>query len=117
MNQKRKRMEFVGRWHIYEMEMWDEDYFNEEDQAYVTISKSDMGDFQFGYVSGSIDGKVVRYPGSPDVSRFEFSWNGVDENDPANGCGWIKQVSKDTIEGEFRIHCGDDSMFLARRAV
>ena len=27
----------VGRWHIYEMEMWDEDYFNLETQAYVEI--------------------------------------------------------------------------------
>jgi hypothetical protein len=26
-------MKFVGTWHIYEMEMWDEDYFNMEVQA------------------------------------------------------------------------------------
>ena len=28
-------MQFTGTWHIYEMEMWDEDYFNMELQAYL----------------------------------------------------------------------------------
>jgi hypothetical protein len=30
----------VGLWYIYEMEMWDEDYFNEETQAYIEIRRS-----------------------------------------------------------------------------
>ena len=30
-------MKFKGRWLIYEMEMWDEDYFNEEVQAYMSL--------------------------------------------------------------------------------
>ncbi|MGK7876805.1 MAG: hypothetical protein AB4426_27015 [Xenococcaceae cyanobacterium] len=47
---------FVGRWHIYEMEMWDEDYFNMETQAYVEIRPDNLGDFQFGLVIGSLDG-------------------------------------------------------------
>ncbi len=55
--------EFVGTWHIYEMEMWDDDYFNMEVQAYVAIDSRNLGDFQFGLVSGQIDGKVVEYPG------------------------------------------------------
>jgi len=105
-------MKFAGTWNIYEMELWDEDYFNEEVQAYIKITRDGMGDFQFGYVCGSVDGKVVKYS---DGDKFEFSWLGVDENDPMNGSGWIKQNDKDTIEGEFRIHCGDDSTFLARK--
>ncbi len=28
---------YTGLWHISEMEMWDEDYFNEEVQAYTRI--------------------------------------------------------------------------------
>ena len=28
---------FTGTWHIYEMSMWDEDYFNMEVQAYIQI--------------------------------------------------------------------------------
>ena len=40
-------MEFEGTWHIYEMEMWDEDYFNMEVQAYIDINKKGLGNFQF----------------------------------------------------------------------
>ncbi|MGA1826569.1 MAG: hypothetical protein ACMUIP_18095 [bacterium] len=52
-------MDFIGTWHIYEMEQWDEDYFNMEVQAYIDISSNNRGNFQFGLVSGEIDGKIV----------------------------------------------------------
>ena len=107
------KSEFVGKWHIYEMETWDEDYFNMEVQAYIEIDSRNLGDFQFGLVSGQIDGKVVEHA---DGNRFEFTWDGNDECDPANGSGWIKLKDAETIEGEFRSHFGDDSLFWAKRA-
>ncbi len=106
-------MDFTGTWHIYEMEMWDEDYFNMEVQAYIKINSNNCGDFQFGLVSGEIDGKVVKYA---DGKRFEFTWEGNDECDLACGSGWIRIKEKDLLGGEIRIHNGDDSTFLARRA-
>ena len=48
-------MKFIGTWYIYEMEAWDEDYFNMEVQAYLRIGAKGLGDFQFGLVSGQID--------------------------------------------------------------
>jgi len=110
---KEDNMDFTGMWHIYEMEMWDEDYFNVEVQAYIKIDLNNLGHFQFGLVSGEIDGKVVKYP---DGNRFEFTWEGYDECDPISGSGWIRLKEKDVIEGEFRTHLGDDSTFSARRA-
>lgn len=101
---------FVGTWHIYEMETWAEDYFNMEVQAYIEIDKKDMGKFQFGLVSGYLDGEVVD-------KRFEFTWEGNDECDPANGSGWIRLKDADTLEGRIKIHHGDSSMFWAKRAV
>lgn len=106
-------MTFTGVWHIYEMETWDEDYFNMEVQAYIKITSDNHGDFQFGLVSGDIDGRTVLYP---DGNRFEFTFEGNDECDPVSGFGWIKRKEKNVIEGEFRFHLGDDSTFLARRA-
>ncbi|AKB61181.1 hypothetical protein MSMAP_1196 [Methanosarcina mazei SarPi] len=47
---KFKNMDFTGTWHIYEMELWDEDYFNMDVQAYITIEQDNMGHFQFGLV-------------------------------------------------------------------
>jgi hypothetical protein len=104
---------YQGTWHIYEMEMWDEDYFNMEVQAYIEIKPNNLGSFQFGLVNGQIDGKVVEYDGE---TRFEFTWDGQGEYDPIQGSGWLKHISADTIEGEFRMHLGDDSTFKARKA-
>ncbi len=69
-NEKRDMgTDFTGTWHIYEMEAWDEDYFNMEVQAYIRIDPNNLGVFQFGLVSGGIDGKLVD---SADGERFEL---------------------------------------------
>jgi hypothetical protein len=52
-------MKFEGIWHITEMENWDEDYFNMEVQAYIEIDNRGAGDFQFGLVTGAIDGEIA----------------------------------------------------------
>ena len=106
-----KASEFIGRWHIDWMETWSEDYFNMEVQAYIEINKKNMGKFQFGLVSGYLDGEVVEYPKG---NRFEFTWDGNDECDPANGSGWVRLKDADTLEGKFKIHYGDSSKFLAK---
>jgi len=105
-------MKYEGIWHIKEMSNWDEDYFNMDVQAYLKISPNGSGEFQFGLVSGQIDGKIVKYPNG---NRFEFSWEGADECDSASGCGWLK-MPKDVVEGEFRFFQGDESTFVASRA-
>jgi hypothetical protein len=108
-----KDMSFTGKWHIYEMEQWDEDYFNMDVQAYIEIKPDNRGFFQFGMVSGDMDGRIIDYS---DVKRFDFTWDGNDECDHASGSGWVIIKKKDMIEGEFRVHNSDSSTFLARRA-
>jgi hypothetical protein len=105
--------EFRGSWHIYEMETWGEDYFNMEVQAYIQVNPNGLGKFQFGLVYGQIDGEIVK-DGADE--RFEFSWEGSDESDPVSGSGWFRLKDKDSIEGKIKIHLGESSMFLARRA-
>jgi len=105
--------DFTGTWHIYEMGAWDEDYFNMDVQAYIRLDPNNLGVFQFGLVSGGIDGNLVD---STDGKRFEFTWDGNDECDPACGSGWIRKLDENALEGKFRIHLGVDSTFLARRA-
>lgn len=100
---------FEGRWHIYEMEMWDEDYFNMEVQAYIEINKNDLGNFQFGLVSGHLDGELVGN------DRLEFTWDGNDECDPAQGSGWIELEDENSLEGKIKFHLGDSSTFSAKR--
>ncbi|MSP12368.1 MAG: hypothetical protein EXR62_05355 [Chloroflexi bacterium] len=106
-------MNIAGTWHIYEMETWDADYFNMEVQAFLEIDAKGMGDFQFGLVTGSIDGEIIQ-DGTDE--RFEFTWDGSDESDEATGSGWLRVQPADTIQGRIKIHSGDSSQFLARRA-
>ena len=105
-------MKYEGIWHIVQMDMWDEDYFNMEVQAFIRISSNNLGSFQFGLVSGDLDGEVVRID---NTERFEFTWEGNDENDPASGSGWLKLVGQDKLKGSFKFHLGDRSEFFATR--
>lgn len=103
---------FVGTWHIYEMGTWDEDYFNTEVQAYVEVRSDNLGDFQFGLVSGHLDGYLEQNAGD---ERFTFTWAGRGEMDPMNGCGWMRLNGKNEVEGLINMHQGGRSTFKAKR--
>lgn len=106
-------MKLAGTWHITEMENWDEDYFNMEVQAYIEIDQRGSGDFQFGLVTGQIDGEIVK---DESGEKLEFTWDGSDENDEASGSGWLRLKDKNTLAGKFKLHQGDSSLFSAKRA-
>lgn len=101
-------MNFIGTWHIYEMAAWDEGYFNMEVQAHVTINKRGFGHFQFGLVEGSLDYKASS-------SRLDFSFEGMDENDPCSGRGYLEAPYKGKLKGKFYIHSGESSTFSAKK--
>jgi hypothetical protein len=113
LNNSQAEHGFIGIWHIYEMEMWNEDYFNMETQAYVEIQPNNLGDFQFGLVSGSLDGYLESIN---DTTRFCLTWEGQDEMDEAQGSGWLELVSSDEVEGLINLHLGDQSKFKAKKA-
>jgi hypothetical protein len=83
-----------------------------EVQAYIEINEKNLGNFQFGLVSGYLDGEVVKHGAE---ERFEFTWEGQDENDPALGGGWLKLRNENELEGRIKLHLGDSSDFRARR--
>lgn len=101
----------IGRWRIISMEMWDNDFLDAEAPAHITIHKNMQGDFQFGYVQGEIDGRA-RPEGRALI--VDFTWSGFDENDPANGRGWLR-ISGNTGTGCFYFHMGDESDFTVIR--
>jgi len=105
-------MSFVGLWHITEMENWSASYFNMAGQAFVRIEPSELGSFQFGLVSGQLDGEIKQVGRH---ERFVFTWDGSDEMDRVSGRGWLELKSQDTLEGELSIHYGDSSMLWAKR--
>jgi hypothetical protein len=103
---------FTGLWHIVSMETWEEDYFNEEVQAFIEFEENGTGHFQFGYVRGYMDWRPATRDSEPAV---EWSWEGNDEMDPAQGRGWAK-LEEDDLHGMILIHLGDESGFVAKKA-
>lgn len=106
-------MKFHGTWHIQSMDLWDEDFLNMETQAYIEIKSNKTGSFQFGLVSGNIDGDVTKVNGQ---EIYMFSWEGNDECDHAFGSGWCSLQDGKTMNGEISFHRGDCSGFQATRA-
>ncbi len=105
---------FTGRWRIVSMSAWEDEYLDEEVQAFFEFEETGSGSFQFGYIQGLMDCKTTRREGKPAV---EFSWEGGDGADGTSltGRGWAI-LQGDELTGEFRIHDMDDSEFVARRA-
>jgi hypothetical protein len=100
---------FTGKWRIVEMEVWDQDYIDMEVPGFIRIGSDGTGQFQFGLVSGDIDGRVEPYGNAP---RFEFSWSGQEEYDPLCGRGWAV-FENGELNGRFYLHLADDSAFRA----
>jgi hypothetical protein len=109
----RRKSVFTGRWHIISMSAWDDDYINEEVQAFIEFDAKNGGLFRFGYIQGQIDYRTTDREGQPAV---EFSWEGGDGADgtPLTGRGWARLNVKE-LNGMLYIHLGDDSEFIAKR--
>lgn len=105
-------MKYEGTWRITEMELWDQDYLDMEVEAFITIDDRGNGQFQFGLVSGHIDGDILK---DGKNEKLEFTWEGNDECDPAQGSGWLKLKSKNIMNGEIKFHKGDRSGLIAKR--
>ena len=106
-----KENQYIGKWQITEMEMWNQDYVNEITEGHFTFEKDGIGYFQFGLVEGGIDFRVEKF-GSRE--RLDFSWAGLDENDPCTGRGYVSSNS-DGLEGRIYFHMGDESWFRAKK--
>jgi hypothetical protein len=113
--QPKPKSPFTGSWRIVSMSAWEDDYLDEEVQAFIEFDEKGSGSFQFGYVQGQIDYRTTNREGKPAV---EFSWEGGDGADgtPLSGRGWAI-LGDDELSGMFCIHEGDDSEFVAKRAV
>lgn len=103
--------QFFGYWRIVEMELWSQEFIDDEVPGYFEFNEYEMGLFQFGYVCGSMD---CRFSKKDNKDFVEFSWEGNDEMDPALGRGFAS-VEGDVLIGRLFIHEGDDFEFKAER--
>jgi hypothetical protein len=56
---------FTGSWRIVSMSMWDEDYLDEEVEAFIEFKDDGLGSFQFGYVGGKTDYRITQRDSKP----------------------------------------------------
>ncbi len=107
------RSPFVGRWRIVSMSQWEDEYLDEEVEAYIEFDDRGGGSFQFGYIRGVLDYREGQRDGQP---AAEFSWEGGDGADGTalTGRGWA-MLKDEGLHGIFAIHMGDESDFEAKR--
>ena len=101
----------TGRWLIESMDQWDLDFIDEEAPACFEFDTKDSGSFQFGCVQGDLDYRLSERDGKP---ALEFSWDGNDETEPAQGRGWLI-LEGDELKGMLFFHQGDESGIVLKR--
>jgi hypothetical protein len=111
MGKKKQESTFTGRWRIVSMSAWDQDFIDEEEEGFIEFDGRGGGEFHFGYVHGDMDCRLTARDGEPAV---EWTWDGNDEMDPAQGRGWAV-LKGDELHGMIVFHQGDDSEFVATR--
>jgi hypothetical protein len=98
----------LGKWRIVEMELWDADFVDLVEPAFIAFDRQGRGEFVFGAVHGSLDCRYGR-------DSVDFTWQGFDEMDPVCGDGDAELEEDGSLVGEIRYHDGDESAFKARR--
>jgi hypothetical protein len=101
-------MSLPGRWRIVEMPDYEDDYPDMMGPAYILFAANGSGEFAFGCVTGQIFGGA-------DANAVEFSWEGNDEMDQAQGDGWAELQPDGSLKGAISFHGGDEANFIARR--
>jgi hypothetical protein len=96
-----------GKWRIVEMELWDKDFLDMMEPAYIAFDSKSGGEFAFGCVTGGLHCRKI-------PTGVEFTWEGNNEMDEASGDGWAELQKDGSLVGEIRFHNGDDSTFKAR---
>ena len=100
-------MSLKGRWRIVEMDLWDKDFLDLVEPAYILFNDTG-GEFAFGCVTAV-------FPDASNHDVIEFDWDGSDEGDQVRGGGWAELQGDGSLAGEISFHNGDESGFIARR--
>ena len=104
----------TGRWRIVSMSAWDDEYLDEEVEAYIEFDEDGCGSVQFGYIRGLMDHYRTKMRDGKRV--VQFRWDGGDGADgtPMDGIGWA-MLEGDTLTGTISVHHDDDSEFVAKK--
>ena len=100
--------ELIGRWRIAEADLWDRDYLDLVEPAYLQIGNHGRAEFAFGAVNATAEleyGRCIVF----------FRWSGFDEGDEISGNGSAELQDDGSIEIELSFDDGDDAVLTGRR--
>ena len=95
----------IGKWRIISSDMWDRDFLDLVEPAYIVFSP--QGEFVFGAVTGSMDCSFGE-------NTAFFTWVGSDEMDQVSGSGEA-ELDDDTLTVNLNRHLGDDAVLVAKK--
>lgn len=100
--------EVIGRWRIVAADLWDRDYLDMVEPAYLQIRRDGWAEFAFGCITA---GGELEYS----QTIVFFRWSGFDEGDGVSGDGSAELQDEGTIEIELSFDNGDDAILTGRR--
>ena len=98
----------IGRWRIVGSDVWDRDYLDLVEPAFISIDRGGRGELVFGVVNVSLD---LEYSQTVVFLTFE----GFDEGDEVSGSGSAELQEDGTLEIEIAFHLGDEAVLTAKR--
>lgn len=98
----------IGKWRIFEADLWDRDHLDLVESAYLEIRGDGFGEIAFGALEAGLDLEYGR-------RIVFFTWDGFEEMDEVNGTGSAELDDDGTIEIEFSYHLGDEAILKARQ--
>jgi hypothetical protein len=100
--------EVIGRWRIIGSDLWDRDYLDLLEPAFISIGRGGNGELAFGVLNAALD---LSY--SQTIVFFTFE--GSDEDNEISGSGSAELLDDGTLEVEISFHHGDDAILRAER--
>jgi len=98
----------VGKWRIVEADLWDTEYLDMLEPAFIEFKRNGHGEVRFGCVVGDLDC-------SYSVGTVDFNWQGHDEMDEERGDGLALLEDDGSLTVEFSFHNGDDANIKAKK--
>jgi len=98
----------IGKWRIVETDLWDTEYLDMLEPAFIAFQRDRRGEFRFGCVNAGLDCEY-----SP--TTVHFTWHGFDEMDEVSGDGFAQGEDDGALSGEIAFHLGDEAIFKAKK--
>jgi hypothetical protein len=98
----------VGRWRIVEADLWDRDYLDLVEPAFLRVDPDGRGELVFGVVYAALSVEYAR-------TVVFFAFTGSDEGDEVHGSGSAELGDDGILEIEISFHDGDDAILKATR--